>query len=127
MKYKIKIAKLIKITDRYDSGNIYQGIDTYLYQVREADCCVPPIILNYAFYKLAKNAKRGDLKVNIFVDAPKFTNNCPDDLVKPEYRGFVDDGRSFLQLLQLAGVEKFTLDLDAGAKANAKHTTDAVE
>lgn len=124
MKFKIKIAKLIKLADKHHSGNIYEGVETYLYNVEGEDCWIQTIILNYAFYKLAKKANKSDLKVNIFVDEPKFTNNCPADLVKPEYRGFVNDSRAFLQLLQLAGVEKFTLNLDAVTEANAEYTTD---
>lgn len=126
-KFKIKIAKLIKLADKHHFGNIYRGIETYLYNVEEEDCLVQTIILDYAFYKLAKKTNKSDLKVNIFVDEPKFTNNYPADLVKPEYRGFVNDRREFLQLLQLAGVKKFTLNLDAVAEANAEYTTDAVE
>lgn len=121
MKYKIKIAKFIKLyrdLDENDGDSLYEVIDTYMSTYYGLSTSMAAITLDRALYKMVKKLDRSKLKVDIFDPNPKFTRHCPTDLVKYEYQKFFtndEDGfmnKEFLQLLQLVGVEKFTINYD---------------
>ena len=123
MKFKIKIGKFLKlykeqVRNGLNESSLYYLIDVYLRTHHNFVVSLPADTLDHAFFKMVKKIDRSKLAVDIFVAEPKFTCQCPTDLVKYEYQKFFvdDDGylisKSFFQLLQLVGVEKFTIDYD---------------
>jgi hypothetical protein len=73
-----------------------------------------------------KKIDRSKLGVDIFVAEPKFTRQCPTNLVKLEYRGFFLDAdgglesKKFLQLLKFAGVKEFFIKCDEDGCVDAE-------
>lgn len=120
MKYKIKIAKCLKLFSKLEDNtdSLCVVIDTYFDTYHGIQGSLARVTLDRALFNMVKKIDRSKLMVDIFVHEPKFTEQCPTDLVKYEYQKFFvdDDGylisKRFFQLLQLVGVEKFTIDYD---------------
>ncbi len=120
MKFKVKISKFLKLyKDQVnEEGSMYFLIDEYLRTHHYFDVSLPTNTLDYAFFKLVKKIDRSKLAVDIFVAEPKFTKQCPTNLVKPEYQEFFLDSsgnfvsKKFLQLLEFVGVKEFTIKCD---------------
>ena len=123
MKYEIDIGKFIKMCG-IDCLSMYLAINSYMSSVYNKTTYIRTSTLDRAFFEMVENIDRSKLSVDIFVQNPMFTSDCPADLVKPEYQGFFCDrmmfmdSKNFLQLLQLAGVKKFTLNLDVERETN---------
>ena len=135
MKFKIKISKFLKLYKNEAGGEVggdsysdsmYWLIDTYLSTHHQCEISLSSHTLDYAFFKLAKKIDRTKLAVDIFVPEPKFTMECPTNLVKLEYRGFflnADGGlksKKFLQLLKFAGVKEFFIKCDEDGCVDAE-------
>lgn len=123
MKFKIKIGKFLKlykeqVRNGLDESSLYCLIDVYLRTHHNFVVSLPANTLDYAFFKLVKKVNRSKLAVDIFVAEPKFTKHCPTNLVKQEFHEFFLDsdgnfvGKKFLQLLELVGVEEFSIKCD---------------
>lgn len=134
MKFKIKIGKFLKLYKNEAGGEVaedsmYWLIDTYLSTHHQCEITLPSRTLDYAFYKMVKKIDRSKLAVDIFVSEPKFTRQCPTNLVKLEYRGFflnangILKSEKFLQLLKFAGVEEFSIKCDEDGRVNAEYCT----
>lgn len=123
MKFKIKISKFLKmykeqVRNGLNESSVYFLIDDYLRTHHNFVAALPANTLDYAFFKLVKKVDRSKLGVDIFVAEPKFTCQGPTNLVKQEYHEFFQDsdgnfmGKKFLQLLELVGVEEFSIKCD---------------
>lgn len=131
MKFKVKISKFHKMFFKDDDNlSMYYAIDEYLRIYHDVDISLYTIALKHALFKMVKRIDRSKLAIDIFVEKPKFTYNCPTNLVKSEYQKFFIDSdgcfssQKFIMLLALAGVKKFTIKCDATGYSDVQYKRD---